>query len=137
MCAVVDELSDGNDKNRYIDTQVHAACASECTHQPFTVLPSFDKELRIKVISTFVQWGLSHLVYLVGCLCQSSTKKYKPSCIILLALNLPLSLYGFPLVFEEKSNPCDDLKALHDLALLPLSASSLLSFSPTGFLLES
>lgn len=133
MCAVVDELSDGNDKNRYIDTQVHAAYAGECTHQPITAVPSFGKELRIKVISTFVQWGLSHLVYLVGCLCQ----KYKPSCVILLALKLPLSLYGFPLVFEQNSNPCDDLKALHDLALLPLSASSLLLFSPTGFLLES
>ena len=69
------EVSDAKDKNRNVDTQVHIACAGQCTHQPLTALPSFDKELLIKVlVSTFVHWGLSHLVYLVGCLHQSCIK---------------------------------------------------------------
>ena len=116
-------------------TSTHCICRR--VHTPATHCTSFLwQEVCIEVlVSTFVQWGLSHLL---PCRVSMSIiyKKYKPSCVPLLALKLSLSPYGFPLVSEQKSYPYDDLRTWHDLALLLLSASSLLPFSPTGFLLE-
>lgn len=83
------ELSDGNDKNRIVDTQVHTACAGECTHQHSLHSPPLTRKsvLRSQSLHLFSR------VYLVGCLCQSSIKKYKPSCVPLFVLKLSVSLW--------------------------------------------
>lgn len=82
-------------KRRELYTHRYTPCVSKCTYQPFTAHPSFSKELNLKVlVSTFVQWGLSHFVYLIGCLSMSIIyKKYESGCVTLLALKLPLYLF--------------------------------------------
>lgn len=89
MCAVVDRTLwwkwyEQNCRH----TSTHCMCRR--VHTPtLTVLPSFDKEVRIKVsVSAFVQWGLPCRVSM-----SIIYKKYKPSCVPLFVLKLSVSLW--------------------------------------------
>lgn len=127
-------------KRRELYTHRYTPCVSKCTYQPFTAHPSFSKELNLKVlVSTFVQWGLSHFVYLIGCLCQSSIKNM--SQVVSFSLNwsfLCISLW-LSIGLWTKIISLQWLQGFSwsgPVTLASLIPWVLLPFSFTGFLLE-